>query len=72
MDNMKEEKNIFIVEIIAHQKNTWQGQIHWVQGNKKIPFRSVMEMLRLMNLVILDESEKGEAHRPDMEKTTEE
>ena len=48
------KKQTFIVEVIDHQRGTWQGQILWVQGNKKISFRSVMEMLHLMDSVIID------------------
>ncbi len=43
------ERQTFVVDIIARQKCTWQGQIHWIQEDKKILFRSVMEMLRLMD-----------------------
>ena len=57
----KQERLTFIVDIIAHQKCTWQGQIHWIQGDKKISFRSVMEMLHLMDSVIVDEDEQWEA-----------
>ena len=48
------KKQTFIVEVIDHQRGTWQGQIHWVQGNKKIPFRSIMEMLHLMDSALPD------------------
>ncbi len=56
MDIKKTEKQTFIVEVISHQKSTWQGQIHWIQGNKKISFRSVMEMLHLMDSVFSGEN----------------
>ena len=52
MDIKREKKQTFIVEIIDHQKSTWQGQIHWVQGNRKISFRSVLEMLHLIDSVV--------------------
>ena len=58
MDIKREKKQTFIVEIIDHQKSTWQGQIHWVQGNRKISFRSVLEMLHLIDSVI-GEGEDG-------------
>ena len=48
----KRERQTFVVDVIAHQKCTWQGQIHWIQGDKKISFRSVMEMLHLMDSAI--------------------
>ena len=57
MNTVKKKKQTFIVEVIDHQKCTWQGRIYWVQGNKKILFRSVMEMLHLMDSVIIDEEE---------------
>ena len=57
----KQERQTFIVDIIAHQKCTWQGQIHWIQGNKKISFRSVMELLRLMDSAITAGDEQQEA-----------
>ena len=57
METDKKKRQTFVVEIIDHQKYTWQGQIHWIQGNRKISFRSVMEMLHLMDSVILDGDE---------------
>lgn len=59
--NIKEtKKQTFIVEVVDHQKCTWQGQIFWVQGGKKISFRSVMEMLHLMDSAIIDEEDDPE------------
>lgn len=56
----KRKRQTFIVDIIAHQKCTWQGQLHWIQEDKKVSFRSVMEMLRLMDLAITGEDEPQE------------
>lgn len=53
----KRKKQTFIVEIIGYQKSTWQGQIHWIQEDKKISFRSVLEMLHLMDSVLLEEND---------------
>lgn len=55
MNQEKKGKQTFIVEVIDHQKSTWQGQVHWIQGNKKMSFRSVMELLNLMDSVISPE-----------------
>ncbi len=57
MNIEKMEKQTFVVEVVDHQRSTWQGHISWVQGNKKISFRSVMEMLYLMDSVINNFSE---------------
>ena len=65
MEEGKKKRQTFIVEVLDHQKCTWQGQIYWVQGNKKILFRSVMEMLHLMDSVIGDEDD---SHPQETEK----
>jgi len=38
----------FLVRIIFRQNATWMGEIHWLNGEKKIYFRSLMEMIMLM------------------------
>ncbi len=57
MNIEKMKKQTFIVEVIDRHRSIWQGQIFWVQGNEKISFCSVMEMLRLMDSVINNFSE---------------
>ena len=64
MSQKKKGKQTFIVEIIDHQKSTWQGQVHWIQGNKKMSFRSVMELLNLIDSVITSEDD-GEQKETD-------
>ena len=58
---MNEEKNLlakqshgsarctFEVIIRTTQNATWQGHIHWTDTNQKQSFRSVLEMLTLMD-----------------------
>ncbi len=46
------KKRTFIVEINDTQSHSWQGNIEWVQEGRKQSFRSVMEMLRLMDSAI--------------------
>ena len=38
----------FLIRIQFHQNSTWQGTIQWLEENKTLPFRSVLEMLHLM------------------------
>ena len=59
MSTGKKKRQTFIVEIIDHQKYTWQGQIHWIQGDKKVAFRSVMEMLHLMDSALIEENDEN-------------
>ena len=46
------KKQTFIIEISDIQNQSCQGQIEWVQGQKKQSFRSVMELLRLMDSAV--------------------
>ena len=50
--NVKMETRVgdcaFLVRIIFRQNATWMGEIHWLNGEKKIYFRSLMEMIMLM------------------------
>lgn len=49
----------FMVQIISTQNSTWQGTITWADGRKKVPFRSTLELLRLMDSA-LDGCAEGE------------
>ncbi len=40
--------NTFIVQVRYRRNGTWQGSVSWMNGNKKTEFRSVLELLRLM------------------------
>ena len=42
-------KGTFEVKVRFLQNATWQGEILWLEENKKQNFRSVLEMLRLMD-----------------------
>lgn len=48
-------KQTFILEINSTQRQSWQGNVEWVQGKKKQSFRSVMELLRLLDSVVCEE-----------------
>ena len=50
-DAIKETRvgdSAFLIRIIFRQNATWMGEIHWLNGEKKIYFRSLMEMIMLM------------------------
>ncbi|MEI8216902.1 MAG: hypothetical protein WCF96_07365 [Eubacteriales bacterium] len=53
--NMKNEKveiqsgdATFTIHVQFRQNASWQGSIHWIQGNKTQRFRSELEMIKLM------------------------
>ena len=49
------KKQTFVVEIQDTQSQSCQGSVEWVQGQKKQSFRSVMELLRLMDSTVGEE-----------------
>lgn len=60
-----DRKQVFVLEIMDNQKDTWQGQVRWIQGQTAKPFRSVLEMLHLIDSVI--SSGQDEKERQKME-----
>lgn len=49
MDNKHGEQGTFIVKIRYRQNATWQGHVTWVEKNKTVPFRSALELIRLLD-----------------------
>jgi len=47
-------KSTFEITVRFKQNATWQGQILWAEKNQKQNFRSVLEMLKLMDEALLD------------------
>ncbi len=54
------KKQTFVVEVSDTQYGSWQGTIEWIQGQKKQNFRSTMELLRLIDSTIGEESRSWE------------
>ena len=42
----------FATKILFRQNASWQGSISWIEGQREEPFRSVLEMLLLMDSAI--------------------
>ena len=42
------QQETFIVRVQHRQNNTWQGRITWAEKNKTLTFRSIWEMIHLM------------------------
>ena len=52
MDNLEEKQGnlgTFIVQVKYRQNSTWQGQVVWAEEDKKVYFRSALELLRLID-----------------------
>ena len=57
----------FVVRVMQHQNGTWQGKITWVDEDKSMNFRSVWEMVRLMEEGLLSSGDFGEEDIPKWE-----
>ena len=57
-------KATFEVSVKFQQNSTWQGQILWAEKNAKQSFRSVLEMLRLMDEALSDEAASTASWEP--------
>ena len=49
------QQQTFIVRVTHRQNSTWQGQITWAEKNQKLNFRSVWEMIHMMENAIYEE-----------------
>lgn len=51
------KKQTFILEIRDVQHGSWQRQVEWIQGKEKQYFRSVLELLELINSAVVNKSQ---------------
>ena len=49
----------FIIRVQHRQNSSWQGRITWVEEDKTIYFRSVWEMMKLIEEAMADHKEEG-------------
>ncbi len=45
-------KGTFIVKVKDTENATWQGTVEWVDGRKELPFRSTLELIKLLDSAI--------------------
>lgn len=57
---MSKKQGTFIVKVEYSQHDTYQGQIVWAEGNKSRRFRSMLELVRLMDDVMASGEMKGQ------------
>ena len=58
MDINKNTSQSFVVEVKSQENHSWQGTITWVEGKRTEHFRSALEMIRLMDSTLGNESEE--------------
>ncbi len=54
------QQETFIVRVQHRQNNTWQGRITWADKNKTLTFRSIWEMVHLMENALYEDAAPGE------------
>ena len=52
------ENGSFIVRILDQQHSSWQGTVTWISNNKKKPFRSGVELFRLIDEALRETQEQ--------------
>ena len=60
MEKKHGDQKSFIVKIRYRQNATWQGHVTWVEENKTVPFRSALELIKLMDSAESDDSKDWE------------
>lgn len=55
---MENSSSTFIIKVMREQNDTWQGSITWAEENRTEYFRSVLEMVSLMNDAIEKKDEE--------------
>ena len=46
------KKCSFVVQVMDAQNQTWQGTVTWLNGKHTEPFRSLLELIKLMDSAI--------------------
>ena len=58
--NKTDQKNTFVVQILDTQNQTWQGIVTWLNGKHTKPFRSLLELIKMMDSAINSPEEDEE------------
>lgn len=51
----------FAIRVVFRQNASWQGSVTWLEGKREESFRSVLELLLLMNSAVSGEKEESAA-----------
>ena len=49
MLNMAQNKGSFLVQVLDTQNSTWQGVVTCTETGKTVPFRSALELIKLID-----------------------
>ncbi len=54
-DELKEEVDVFRIQILFREHYTWQGRLIWQNVNQEVVFRSAMELLQLLDEILAEQ-----------------
>ena len=54
-------RGTFVIQIMQTEYATWQGVVNWIEQEKTLPFRSTLELIKLIDDAV--DSSKGENGR---------
>ena len=49
-------RETFVIQVLNQQNATWQGLITWTEGRQTQPFRSTLELIKLMDSALTEEN----------------
>ncbi len=49
-----DKRKTFVIQVIDQQNATWQGTIQWTQEQKTESFRSVLELIKLIDSALAE------------------
>lgn len=49
----------FVVHVQYRQNATWQGKLVWAEKHQELPFRSALEMLRMMDQAVAQQPDEA-------------
>ena len=50
-------RSAFVIRILDRQNATWQGTVTWADRNETQPFRSALELIRMIDSALQQEDE---------------
>ncbi len=53
----------FIIQVRGTENSTWQGTVDWVEEQKTVAFRSVLELIQLMDSSVRNQEGQGPEER---------
>lgn len=59
MDKNNGGKGTFVINILDTQNASWQGTVMWANGKLSKPFRSALELMKLIDSGLSKEGEKA-------------